>query len=117
MRRYEPADVHALFFLGDGHAVWPVASTGATICRAGTVGARRIGNGRGDRGRLRQLERFYRNVPRDARNNAEPVLWRAARGHNHVGVVNSKRDATAGARESDPDGTRARRVERTVANK
>src|SRR5215471_10820361 len=76
MRRYEPADVHTLFFCGDGDAVWPVASTGAIICRARTVGATRIGNERGDRGRLRQLERFYRNVPGYARNNAEPVLRR-----------------------------------------
>src|SRR5262249_39144104 len=76
MRWYEPADVHALFFCGDGDAVWPVASTGAIICRARTVGATRIGNERSDRDRLRQLERFHRNVPRYARNNAEPVLRR-----------------------------------------
>src|SRR5262245_2504690 len=50
-----PADVHALFFCGDGDAVWPLASTGAIICRARTVGATRIGNERSDCGRLRQL--------------------------------------------------------------
>src|SRR5262245_5859878 len=76
MRWYEPADVHALFFCGDGDAVWPLASTGAIICRARTVGATRIGNERSDCGRLRQLDRFYRNVPRYAPNNAEPVLRR-----------------------------------------